>query len=179
MISAWADRAPSLDPLLVVVDVEDEDPVEVATGTMLVTDAVPDCDTTEVVTPELPEVLAPDDAADPAEVVAGEPLALLPLLPLPEAATKGFEELPPIPVVKSIIMVPIESCCGRFSLRSVESIGEPLLIAQIQLLLLSVGGMLPPDHELQPSQRTLAVIDPSELEVEPLNIVMEVAVLES
>jgi hypothetical protein len=38
--------------------------------------------------------------------------------------------------------------------------------------------MLPPVHELQPSQRTLAVIDPSGFEVEPLSTVIEVAVLE-
>ena len=52
-------------------------------------------------------------------------------------------------------------------------------MAQIQLLLLSVGLMFPPDQELQPSQRMLAVIDPSELEEDPLSTVMDVAVLDS
>jgi hypothetical protein len=166
MMMACAERGPSPLLLVVVVDEDDEDPVEVATGTMLVIDAVPDCDTTDVETPELPEELV--DAADPVEVVAADPPTLLLLLALPDDpddATKGLAELPPVPVVKSIVIVPCVSCCCRFSLKSVESIEEPALIAQIQLLLLSVGSMLPPDHELQPSQRTLAVIDPSELEV--------------
>lgn len=52
-------------------------------------------------------------------------------------------------------------------------------MAQIQLLLLSVGLMLPPDQELQPSQRMLATRDPSEPELEPLSTVMAVAELES
>jgi hypothetical protein len=111
MTIACAERGPS--PLLVVVDVdeEDEDPDDVATGTMLVTDAVPDCDTTEVVALELPE--ASVDTADPAEVVADETPALLLmlLLLLPEDATKGLEELPPTPLVKSIVKVPCVSCC--------------------------------------------------------------------
>lgn len=178
MMTACAERGPLPLLVVVVVDEEDEDPDDVATGTMLVTDAVPDCETMEVVTLELPE--EPVDAADSAEVVGEEPPALLLLLALlPDDATNGFAELPPVPCVRSMVIVPMVSCCERFSLRSVESMEEPVLIAQIQLLLLSVGVMLPPDHELQPSQRMLAVIDPSELELEPLSTVIEVAELES
>ena len=40
IMRACAARGPP--PLLIDVDVEDEDPVDVTTGTMLVTDAVPD-----------------------------------------------------------------------------------------------------------------------------------------
>jgi hypothetical protein len=109
-MSACAARGPP--PLLTDVEVEDEDPVDVTTGTMLVTDAVPDSDTTDVVKLELPEELAPVDAADsdgadPAELVADEPPALLLLA---TDATKGLAELPPTPVVKSIDIVPIVLC---------------------------------------------------------------------
>jgi hypothetical protein len=181
MTTPWAWRAPSLLPLLLVVDEEEEDPEDVGTGTRFVTDAVLDCETTEVVTPDDPpavEAAAPADVvpAEPAEVVPADPPALL--LPLPEDATNGFAELPPVPEVKSMVIVPMVLCCCRFSPRSVESTGEPSLMAQIQLLLLEVGSMLPPDQLMHPSQRMFAIIEPSELDVEPSSTVIEVAVLE-
>lgn len=169
-------------PLLLVVDDEEEDPGDVATGTRFVTDAVPDCSTTAVVVPdELPEVEAADPAevvpAAAAEVVPDDPPALL-LLPLPDDATNGFEELPPVPEVKSMVIVPMVSCCCRVSPRSLESMGSPVLMAQIQLLLLEVGSMLPPDQLMQPSQRMFAIIEPSEFDEEPLSTVIAVALLE-
>lgn len=178
MMTPCAARAPFFGPPLVDEDelVEDDDPDEVAIGTMLVTDAVPDCETVVRDTEPEPELAAAVDPADPAAVVAEE---LPALLLLPDDATKGFEELPPAASAKLKLMFPIVLCCERLWPRSVESTGEPVLMAQIQLLLLSVGDMLPPDHELQPSQRMFAVIDPSELELEPLSTVMEVAVLAS
>jgi hypothetical protein len=176
MMTPCAARAPFFGPPLLDEDEleEDDDPDEVAMGTMLVTDAVPDCEI--VVRDTEPELAAAVGAPDPAAVVADEPPALL---LLPDDATNGFEELPPAASAKLKLMFPIVSCCERLSPRSVESTGSPFLTAQIQLLLLSVGDMLPPDHELQPSQRMLAIIDPSEFELEPLSTVIEVAELES
>lgn len=121
----------------------------------------------EVVTPVELAAASVDDSDPPSEVEEGAALAVVvvaePALLL-TAATNGLEELPPVPLVKSTLKLPIESCCGRFSLRLVESIEEPALMAQIQLLLVDVGSMLPPDHDIQPSQRILASIDPSDFE---------------
>ena len=112
-----------MGPELLVVDEEEEDPVVVANGTRFVTDAVPDCDMTEVEIPDELAELAVVVAATPADVeeveaapavdkAAADSLALvlLLLLLLPDEATNGFDELPPVPWVRSTLKLPIELC---------------------------------------------------------------------
>ena len=102
-----------------------------------------------------------------------EPLALALTLTLElgvevvVSASKGFDELPPVPAESLNAIVPIVSCCERLSEVLVESMGSPLLTDQIQALLSSVGLIDPPLQERQLSHRTLAVMDPSEALLEP------------
>ena len=90
-------------------------------------------------------------------------------LGLAAATTKGFDELPPVPSGRLKAMVPMVSCCWRLADVSVESIASPLFTAQIQALLLSVGSKVPALQERQLSQRTLAVMLPSDCMPDPSN----------
>ncbi len=101
------------------------------------------------------------------EAVVVEPLVPEAGLELVVSASKGFEELPPVPAESLNEVVPIVSCCERLSDRDVESIGSPFLTAQIHALLSSVGLIDPPLQERQSSHLILAVIDPSEALFDP------------
>jgi hypothetical protein len=142
---------------------EDEEEVEVTTGTTTVVEPKVWVDTACVAVCWVAEAAEPDAGA--AE------------LGLDAATTKGFEELPPAALVRSKVVEPIVSCCGRLAEVSVESTGFPLFIAQIQGLLLSVGFMDPPLHERQLSHRTLATMLPSPITPDPAKRVTDAAEL--
>ena len=90
-------------------------------------------------------------------------------LGLAAATTNGFDELPPVASCRLKAVVPIMSCCWRLADVSVESIGSPFLTAQIQALLVLVGSKVPALQERQLSQRTLAVMLPSDCTPDPSN----------
>lgn len=115
--------------------------------------------------PEVDVVVEDEDEA----VAVCEPEAVEdpPLAEASAVATKGFDELPPVPLPRSRAMLPIVSCWLRDSDLSVESTALPLLMAQIHELLELVGSIVPPLQDRQLSQRTLAVIDPSDELVDP------------
>lgn len=113
-------------------------------------------------------LLSPDAEAD-AEAEA-EALGLASL----EVVMNGFDELPPVPEVRSKLNPPCELCCRMVADVSVESRALPPLYAQIQLLELSVALILLPMHE---SHRMLATREPSELTRDPSRT--EILALES